>query len=535
MTTVSGNPSPFDGVRLTPLDRVNLALLAVLAGAFSALLWPQWRHNPELSHGLFMPLIFLLLLHESRTAGPARFLPARGATKVALAGLLAAGLAALATGGLFTAALGWSHALVGFTLACALVLILLAGLLVFASEPTRLVPLNWISFAAILLWLLCAPIPPGTYMRLTLGLQLWVTRSVLATLHLFGIAAIRNGNLIELAGSTVGIEEACSGVRSLISCVFAGFFFSAALVRRPWSRVVIVALAAPLALVMNFFRSLTLTLLADRGVDISHTWHDATGYAVLGVTALLLGGLAWLLARGEKTAAIAFSASAARAPQALQPWLATGLALALALVILFIANTRRAPSTAPVPDLAAIVPAQAGGWKVQTATDLFRFADTLQTGHLIQRTYFKRAPDGSPVQVIIYIAYWSPGQAAVSLVASHTPDACWPGAGWLPDPTMDASPNLVVAGRALAAAEFRVFRGDVYPQRVWFWHLYDGRSIAYEDPHSPQDLLRLAWNYGFGKEGAQFFVRISSNCEWTTFADDPLFREVFAHLQPYGL
>ena len=219
-------------------------------------------------------------------------------------------------------------------------------------------------------------------------------------------------------------------MRSLISCVFAGFFFSAAFVRRPWSRVVIIALAAPLAIAMNFFRSLTLTLLADRGVDISHTWHDVTGYAVLGLTALLLGGLALWLAHGEKTESPASSRPALCAPQSLQPWLAAGLALAVALVILFVANTRRTPATAPVPDLAAMVPAHAGGWKVQTATDLYRFADTLQTDHLIQRTYFKRAPDGSLQQVIIYIAYWSAGQAPVSLVASHTPDACWPGAGW---------------------------------------------------------------------------------------------------------
>ena len=163
MTPASVNPTPFDRMRLSPLAQINLALLAALAAAFSVLLLPHWRHNPELSHGLFMPLIFLLLLHESRAAGPARFLPARGATTVALAGLLAAGLAALAIGGLFTAALDWSHALVGFTLAGALVLVLLAGLLAFASEPVRLVPFNWISFTAIFLWLLCAPIPPGTY------------------------------------------------------------------------------------------------------------------------------------------------------------------------------------------------------------------------------------------------------------------------------------------------------------------------------------------------------------------------------------
>jgi exosortase/archaeosortase family protein len=372
-------------------------------------------------------------------------------------------------------------------------------------------------------------------MRLTLGLQLEVTRSVLATLHLFGIAAIRDGNLIELAGSTVGVEEACSGVRSLISCVFAGFFFSAALVRRPWSRAIVVALAAPLALAMNFFRSLTLTLLANQGVDISHTWHDVTGYAVLGVTALLLGGLAWCLACGEKTEPLASSAPAAHAPRALQPWLAAGLALAVALVILFVANTRRTPPDAPVPDLAAMVPAQADGWKVETTNDLYRFADTLQTDHLIQRIYAKPARDGSLQQVIIYIAYWSAGQAPVSLVASHTPDACWPGAGWVPEPSRNARLNLVVAGRVLPAAEFRIFSGDVYPQHVWFWHLYDGRSIAYEDPHSPRELLQLAWHYGFGHEGEQFFIRISSNCEWAAFADDPLFREVFSRLQPYGL
>ncbi|HSY54012.1 MAG TPA: exosortase/archaeosortase family protein [Opitutaceae bacterium] len=526
---------PYERLRLAPLAWINLALLSVLAAALSVLLWPQWRHNPELSHGLFMPLIFLLLLHESRAAGPARFLPAHGTTAIALVSLLAAGLAALAAGGLFTAALDWSHALVGFTLAFALVLILLAGLLVFASEPVRLVPFNWISFTAIFLWLLCAPIPPGTYMRLTLGLQMWVTRSVLTTLHLLGVAAIRNGNLIELARTTVGVEEACSGVRSLISCVFAGFFFSAALVRRPSARVLVIALAAPLALAMNFLRSLTLTLLANQGVDISKTWHDATGYAILGVTALMLGGLALVLARGETASAPPPSAPSSRAPRALQPWLAAGLTLAIALVVLFAANTRRGPADAPVPDLAAMLPAQANGWEVQTTNDLYRFADTLQTDHLVQRTYLRHAPDGSLLQVTIYIAYWAPGQAPVSLVASHTPDACWPGAGWLPEPTADSRTHLVIAGRGLPESEFRFFRGDTYPQRVWFWHLYDGRPIAYQSPYSPRELLRLAWKYGFGHEGAQFFVRISSNGEWAAFADEPLLRGVFNQLQPYGL
>ncbi len=81
-------------------------------------------------------------------------------------------------------------------------------------------------------------------------------------------------------------------MRSLVSCVFAGLFFSGLLVRRPWSRVLLIGLAAPLALLMNFIRSLTLTLLANSGVNINGAWHDFTGYAVLGATAILLGALA---------------------------------------------------------------------------------------------------------------------------------------------------------------------------------------------------------------------------------------------------
>ncbi len=250
--------------------RLSVFLLAGLTAALCLLLWPHWLHNPDLSHGLFMPVIFLLLLRESRH-GTARFLPAGPRGTAALIACLLAGLLALAAGGLYAAALGWSHDLVGFTLTFALVLLLAAGLLVFSQDTVRWMPFNWSAVTALALWLLCAPIPPGTYTRLTLGLQLLVTESVLGALHLLGIAAVRHGNILELASASVGIEEACSGVRSLISCVFAGLFFSASLVRRPWARLLVIGLSVPLALGMNFIRSLTLTLLANSGVKIAGT------------------------------------------------------------------------------------------------------------------------------------------------------------------------------------------------------------------------------------------------------------------------
>jgi exosortase len=521
------------------LGWMNLGLLATLGAGLIVLLWPQWLHNPDLSHGLFMPVIFVLLVHEARTAGPFRYLPATPRISWFIFLALLLGLLALVAGGMYAMALEWSHALVGFVLAAGFSLLLLAGLLAFSTETARLIPWNWTSLLAVGLWALSAPIPPGTYSRLTVTLQLWVSENVVTMLHLLGIAAIRHGNIIELTRTSVGIEEACSGVRSLVSCVFAGFFFSGCLVRRPWARVLIIGLAAPLALLMNFIRSLTLTLLANGGVDIRGRWHDLTGFAVLAITAALLGGLALLLEHRGKTAAVPPPPSAAPSAAAprLQRLLVGGLLASVFLAVFFVLHTlfTPAPPQPPLPDLDAVLPAASPGWQAITSDDLNRFKDVLQTDHFIQRTYIRRLPNGTDLQITAYIAYWGPGQASASLVATHTPDACWPGSGWESVDIPDTRETLQLGPREIAAAEHRLFRNNGFPQHVWFWHLYDRQPVRYLDPLSTRNLLKIAALYGFRRAGDQMFVRLSSNHPWPDIAGEPLVGEIFAHLQPLGL
>lgn len=513
-----------------------LALLAAFTLLLTIRLWPEWTRNPDLSHALFMPVIFIFLLWESRRAGPARYHGGGPVLTALLGAALAAGLAALVTAGLLAAALGWTSAIVEFCLTAALAGLWGGGLLVFSERKIRLLPLNWIALAAIGLWLLCSPLPPGTYSTLTLRLQTGVTAAVLHSLHLLGIAAARQGNVIHLAHTSVGIEEACSGIRSLISCVFAGLFFSAALVRRPWGRALIIALAAPLAIGMNFLRSLLLTLLANAGVEVAGFWHDATGYAILAVTAVILGLLAWSLApAGELPADRADPPEGAGRARFAPRLLALGLGLAAVLTAVFVVNTRAAPpDSAPAPDLAALLPPAANGWQVVTDHDLYRFAQTLQTDRLIQRTYRRNGP-GGPVQFTIYLAYWSAGQASVSLVASHTPDACWPGTGWIAEPVPQPRVRLALGNGRLPETEYRSFQQDGDFQRVWFWHLYAGRPIAQENPRSVGELLRLAWRYGFRPGGSQVFIRVSSGQPWEKLAGEPLVREIFANLHSLGL
>lgn len=507
--------------------------------ALGALAWrlaPEWTANPDLSHGLFTPLVFLFLLHEGMRHGTPRWFRDSGLVAALGAALAAGALALFAFSGLLAASVGWSHALVDFSLAAALTLFLGAALIPLAHERVRAVPLNWPVCAAIGLWLLSAPIPPGTYARLTLLLQSFVTGGVLDALHILGIPARQTGNIIQLAGTSVGVEEACSGVRSLLSCLYAGLVFSAWLVRRPGRRAALLVLAPLLALAMNFLRSLALTLLADAGVDIMAFWHDATGYAILGATALVLATVA--AAMGTVPIASITPTPPPPAPGRIRgaiPVAATA-ALAAALGIFFATfgrGTAAAEDSAVIP-VEELLPAEAAGWTVVSQKDLARFTPVLRTDHLVERTYLRTA-GGDPVLLNAYVAHWPAGRAPVSLVATHTPEWCWPGGGWVQEELDSPQIVLELAGARLPIAEQRLFRHDGIPQQVWFWHVYDGRVINYRAPYSVPALVEIALRYGFRRQGPQYFVRFSSNRPWEQIRDEPLVREIFTHFRRIGV
>lgn len=140
-------------------------------------------------------------------------------------------------------------------------------------------------------WVLSAPLLGVVETQITVFLLNKVSWVVYSSFSFLGIPILRDGAVLTLGdGNSVLVEDACSGIRSLTGCIFVGTFLAAVFLNRLWKKVLLVTLAALLAVVTNIGRGVFLTAwaYANGSGSIAGTVHDVTGYAVLGVTFVLL-------------------------------------------------------------------------------------------------------------------------------------------------------------------------------------------------------------------------------------------------------
>jgi exosortase len=149
----------------------------------------------------------------------------------------------------------------------------------------------------VLVWAISAPIVSAVEQQISLFLLRKVVTVVAFVFDMLGYPLEQQGNVLMLPKGPVGVADACSGIRSLTACLFAGSFLGAAFFDKFWKKVLLVAASMFFAFVMNLGRSLFLTAWAyAHGPEaISGTIHDAAGYAVLGLTCAGLLMLVWLL------------------------------------------------------------------------------------------------------------------------------------------------------------------------------------------------------------------------------------------------
>jgi len=126
----------------------------------------------------------------------------------------------------------------------------LIGILLFLFGWARL---KVFAFPVLFL-LLMIPIPVVVLNPLIFPLQLLASRFGAWTLSVCQIPVLREGNVIQLANTSLEVAEACSGIRSLISLLTLAILYGYFVESRIWVRIVLALASIPVAIAANAFR-----------------------------------------------------------------------------------------------------------------------------------------------------------------------------------------------------------------------------------------------------------------------------------------
>ncbi len=218
---------------------IQAGILLVLAGWLYAPLGlrlaSQWWHDPNYTHGFFVPVFSVFLLWERRAKLAALRVQPSWTGLIILVFALLALVLGTANSGLFLYRLSF--------------LFLIAGAVVFLAGWKHLAA---ISFPLAFLVLM---IPSETLLEyITFPLQIVASKTASFLLMLAGVPAVREGNIIVLSNARLEVAEACSGVRSLFSLMTLTIIYGYLAETKIGVRVLLALLAAPISVLANALR-----------------------------------------------------------------------------------------------------------------------------------------------------------------------------------------------------------------------------------------------------------------------------------------
>jgi exosortase len=259
-------------------------------------------------------------------------------------------------------------------------------------------------------------------------------------LNWLGIPAMPHGNVIEVATGEVGIDEACSGIRSFQATLMISLFLGERY-RLPVLRRFILCFAGfGMSFGFNLVRMAILVwVAASQGVDAIAKWHDPTGVTILVACFCGLWGLGVLFGKKQKavsgnenaeklkietlkgngTTAKNFSISAIQISAfstALIIWI---LAVEISVEWWYRSHETRLPLA---PQWTVAWPSDNPTFKELPLPDrtrqILRYDEGLsaawQENGIVWQAIFLR---------------WNPGRTAVHLAQNHTPEVCLTAAG----------------------------------------------------------------------------------------------------------
>ena len=280
----------------------------------------------------------------------------------------------------------------------------------------------------IAFFLIAVPWPVPFEQSLIQGLMRAVTSVCVEALSWAGIPAMQKGNVIEISAGRVGIEEACSGVRSLQTTLMIALFMGELLRFSILRRLVLLAGGLGVAFVGNVSRALFLVWVSARsGTGAVAQWHDRVGWVVLFGSFVGIGLLCAMLHPKRPSAAADVSLDPALCRAAPPPHRAMLIALAAWLIAVEIGTEwwyRRVEARTP----------KNNAWTVRWPTAEKDFRDVAfgaVTQNILKYTDARSAvwTDARGGKWAMVVLHWAPGRTSVQLARSHGPAACLPSSG----------------------------------------------------------------------------------------------------------
>jgi exosortase len=426
------------------LSRERFPVAFALSVLFLGALWfglcrelsGEWSVNEQYNFGWFVPFFALYLFWlrwQDRPPGQISNRNSHIAYSAAL-GIAIAALLLLMPLRLFEIAnpewrlLAWVHALAVVTLT--LLLLWWGGGKAW---------LRHFAFPVAFIFI-AVPWPTSLETPVIQGLMRIVAHVAAETAMLLGTPAQVEGNLIRVSNGLVGVNEACSGIRSLQTSLMIGLLFGEVKRLSVSRRLALVACAGAIALLANFVRAVFLVMVAaTENLSEVSRWHDIAGYSIIAFVFVATLALAYLLGKHNRTVAAGVSPAKMQVqPTRLPLQFSAWYVLAALCWLLFIEIGTTAWYRLHERNLISGIrwnvqwPEQAPNFRKLKIDNEIRAALRFDEGDAAAWTISSpvNATQTNTVPCSLYVFRWNPGKNSALLANLHRPDVCLPASGW---------------------------------------------------------------------------------------------------------
>lgn len=462
-------------------------------------LQPDWQLNPQYSHGWFVPFLVLLLWNRrwpdrptSNLAKP-HSLPWPLILVLLTAALLPTQLLLQANPDWRAPYWLWAILAWGITLTC------------LAHRGG----LPWVRHfaAALSLMFFAIPWPSPLEQQVNTWLLGGVVMTTSEILNLLGMAVARSGNTLVFAQGQLGVEDACSGIRSLHGSLMIAYILGE-LGRWTWPwRIGLLALAILDAFALNSLRAIILGWKAVlHGTEKADQWHDPIGISITILTLSLLLLTYLIVERKLSHSTHTNAQNLNRVPGPIAIWGVASSALMLSGTV--IASTIWFDTHTDASNIKELVIKwDAIGLPIQREEIPYRARTQLRYSKGSSRSW--RTTTGSKVT-----AYWFRwDRDRISLFnAVHRPEVCLPSVGlqWI-ESTEPVS--VTTSDGAILQFQGHQFTSLGRPIFVWFG-VWDQHLSAIELEGTSMNRLRNTWERKRAQSRQSIELILSGHRTW---------------------